>query len=59
MQKDQVFKGDRECLCSLSRLLLWIKNTLTPLMDLLEQDQGHWLARDLADKRASLLLARY
>ena len=31
--------------------------TLTSLMDLLVQDQGHLLARDLTDKRTSLLLA--
>ena len=55
LQNDQGDKGVGESLCSFGRLLPWVRNTLTPPMDFLVQDQGHLLARDLADQRAGLL----
>ena len=59
LQNDQGVKGIGECLCSLARLLPLVTNTLTPLMDLLLQDQCPLLARDLDDKRPTLLPAGY
>ena len=59
LQYDQGVKGVGECLCSVSGLLPRVRSTLTPLMDLLLQDQCPLLVRDLTDKRPVLLRAGY
>lgn len=50
LQNDQGVKGVGECPCSFSGLLPGVRNTLNPVMDLLVQDPGPLLARDLADR---------
>ena len=53
------FRGLRNVDALFPMLLPQVRNSLTPLMDLLVQDMDPLLARDFADKRPTLLLAGY
>ena len=59
LPNDQGVKVVGECPCYVSGLLPLVKNTLTTLMGLLDQDQVPLLARNLTDKIPTLLQAGY